>query len=231
MIRSFQKLLPSLVSFTSLVCGFSAMVLATHKELTVAGALILLGYMLDGVDGALARRLGVASDFGLQLDSLVDAVTFGVAPSMLVYKHLQESSLNGTITWVACTAYVIGGVFRLTRFNLLPPKKSLGDSVGLTISTSGATLALGVLSNRAYDHRLIPAGIFLMLMVALTLLMVSRVRFPEFGSILRQRWFSLATLGVAAVLAIWISPQLVWLGVHGGYISFGLARAVYDLVR
>ena len=231
MINSFRKLLPNLVSFTSLVCGFSAVVLTTHHELTIAGALILVGYMLDALDGALARRLGVAGDFGLQLDSLVDAVTFGVAPSMMVYQHLRQLAFSPTVLWIACTVYVIGGVFRLTRFNLLPSKKSTGDTLGLTISTSGATLALGVLSNRAYDHRLIPASIFLVLMVALTLLMISRVRFPEFGSILRQRWFSLATLGVAAVLAIWISPQLVWLGMHGGYISFGLARAVYNLVR
>jgi CDP-diacylglycerol--serine O-phosphatidyltransferase len=231
MIDSLRKLLPNLISFTSLACGFSALVLTTHHELTVAGALILTGYMLDALDGALARRLGVACDFGLQLDSLVDAVTFGVAPSMMVYQHLRQSALSPTVLWVACTVYVIGGVFRLTRFNLLPAEKSTGDTLGLTISTSGATLALGVLSNHAYDHRLIPPSVFLLLMGALTLLMISRVRFPEFGSILRQRWFSLATLGVAAVLAIWISPQLVWLGVHGGYISFGLARAVYNLVR
>jgi phosphatidylserine synthase len=150
---------------------------------------------------------------------------------MMVYQHLRQLGFNSTLLWVTCTLYMIGGVFRLTRFNLLPAKKSTGDTLGLTISTSGATLALGVLSNRAYDHRLIPAGVFLALMVALTLLMISRVRFPEFGAILRQRWFSLATLGIAALLAIWISPPLVWLGVHGGYISFGLARSVYNLVR
>jgi CDP-diacylglycerol--serine O-phosphatidyltransferase len=231
MTNSFQKLLPNLVSFTSLACGFSAVVLTTHQELTVAGALVLTSYMLDGLDGALARRLGVAGDFGLQLDSLVDAVTFGVAPSLMVYQHLRQLVFSPVVLWVTCTAYVIGGVFRLTRFNLLPAKKSIGETLGLTISTSGATLALLVLSNHAYDHQLIPAGIFLVSMVALTLLMISRIHFPEFGSILRQRWFSLATLGVAAVLAIFISPQLVWLGVHGGYISFGLARAVYNLVR
>jgi CDP-diacylglycerol--serine O-phosphatidyltransferase len=231
MNNSFRKLLPSFVSFTSLTCGFSAVVLTTHQELVVAGALVLIGYMLDGLDGALARRLGVAGDFGLQLDSLVDAVTFGVAPSMMVYQHLRRLVFSPPVLWVACTAFVIGGVFRLTRFNLLPAKNPTGDTLGLTISTSGATLALLVLSDHAYDRQLIPAGIFLVSIATLTLLMISRIHFPEFGSILRQRWFSLATLGVAAVLAIFISPQLVWLGMHGGYISFGLVRAVYNLVR
>lgn len=227
---SLRKLLPNLVTFTGLVCAFSAVVLALHEELTVAGVCILIGYLLDALDGALARRLGVASAFGLQLDSLVDIVTFGVAPSVLVYQHLRQLAFNPAVPWIVCVGYMIGGVFRLARFNLLPAKKSSGDSVGLTISTSGATLALSVLSDRVYDHRLIPAVVFPVIVAALALLMVSRIRYPGLATLFRRRWLSVMVLGAAAVLAIWLSPQLVWFGMTSGYVSFGLVRAVYHLI-
>jgi CDP-diacylglycerol--serine O-phosphatidyltransferase len=228
---SLRRLLPNFITFTALVCAFSAVVLAVHEELTAAGICILTGYLLDAFDGALARRLGVTSAFGLQLDSLADAVTFGVAPSVLIYQHFRQLALSPVIIWIVCAGYLIGGVFRLARFNLLPEKKSHNDSVGLTISTSGATLALGVLSNRTLNDRLIPAGVFLALAVALTLLMVSRIRYPALASIFRRRRLSLMGLSAVAVLAIWLSPQLVWFGVTGCYVSFGLVRAAYHLIR
>jgi len=231
MSDSLRRLLPNFITFTGLVCAFSAVMLAVHEELTAAGICILVGNLMDSLDGGLARRLGVASAFGLQLDSLVDVVTFGVAPSVLVYQHLRQLALSPVVMWVVCAGYMIGGVFRLARFNLLPAKHSHSDSVGLTISISGAVLALSVLSNRAYEHQLIPAGVFPVLVVALTLLMVSRIRYPALASIFRRRWLSLAGLGVAVVLAICLSPQVVGFGLTGGYVSFGLARAVYNLVH
>jgi CDP-diacylglycerol--serine O-phosphatidyltransferase len=231
MNSSLRRSLPNLITFAGLVCAFSAVVLAMHEELSAAGVCILAGYLLDALDGATARWLGVASAFGLQLDSLVDIVTFGVAPSTLVYQYLRGLALSPMVVWGACAAYMIGGVFRLARFNLLPTKHSHSESLGLTISTSGATLALSVLSNRTYDHRLIPAAVFPVLLVALTLLMVSRIRYPALASILRQRWLSLVGIGAAAVLSIWLSPQLVWFGLTGSYVSFGVVRAALSVIR
>lgn len=226
-----RGLLPNLITFSGLVCAFSAVVLAMHEELTASGACILAGYLLDALDGEVARRMGATSAFGLQLDSLVDIVTFGVAPSVLIYQYLRQLAFSPAVVWGACAGYMIAGAFRLARFNLLPPKRSGSESVGLTISTSGAALALSVLSNRRYDHRLIPAAVFPALVALLTLLMVSRIRYPALASVFKRRWLSLAGLGSAAVLAIWLSPQLVWFGLTGGYVSFGLARAIYALLR
>jgi len=229
-LYSLRRVLPNVISFIGLVFAFSAVVLVVHEELTGAGVCILAGCLSDTLDGEVARRLRVASAFGLQLDSLVDVVAFGVAPSVLVYQYLRPLVLSPVILWIVCVGYMVGGVFRLARFNLLPPKESHSDSVGLAITTSGVTLSLGVLSNHAYDHRLIPVSMFPMLMVTLTLLMVSRIRYPALAFVLRSRWLSLAGLGVAVVLAFWLSPQLVWFGLNSGYISFGLVRAAYDLI-
>lgn len=227
---TLRRGLPSSITFIGLVCAFSAVVLALHEEVAVAGICILAGYVLDALDGGVARRLGATTAFGLQLDSLVDVVTFGVAPSVLVYQYLRQLTVYPVVIWIVCVGYMIGGVFRLARFNLLPTKESQGDSMGLTISTSGATLALSVLSDYAYDHRLFPTAVLLALVVALTLLMVSRIRYPALGSVFRRRWLTVAALAAAAILAIWFSPQLVWLGLTGGYVSFGLMRAAYGLI-
>lgn len=231
MKRSLRRLLPALITFIALIFAFLAVVLVLHDELTAGGACIMVCYILDAVDGEVARRLGVASDFGLQLDSLVDIVAFGVAPGLLVYEHLHGLALNPRVTYAVCAAYLMGGVFRLARFNLLPQKRSHSDIIGLTISTSGATLALAVLANRSYADRLIPVGVFPVLVVALTLLMVSRIRYPGLAAILRRRWLSLGGLGVIVLLAIWLSPPLVGSGILSGYVSFGVIRAAHDLVR
>ncbi len=227
---TLRKMLPNLVTFSGLICAFSAVLLVTHDQFTIASICILAGYLLDAVDGAVARKLGVASDFGLQLDSLVDIVTFGVAPALLIYRYLLFLEGHQVVMWIVCVGYVIGGVFRLARFNLLPAKGSHSDNVGLTISTSGAVLALSVLSNQHYDHHLFPVYVFPLLVVGLSLLMVSRVRYPSLGKILRRRWLSLTGLGVALLLAVFLSPQVVWLGVTGVYISFGLTRALLSAI-
>ena len=225
-----RRQLPSMITFGSLVCGFSAVVMATHDDLVAAGVLIVVGYLLDGLDGGLARRLGVTSDFGLQLDSLADLITFGMAPSVLVYEYLRQVGQNPLITWIVCTAYLVGGAFRLARFNLLPAKTGSSESMGLTISTSGAAVALSVLANSRYNDRLIPLFVFPLLMVILAVLMMSRVRCPPVTSFRRRWWLSATGLGVAAVLALWLSPQLVGLGLVSGYVCFSLGRAIYTLI-
>lgn len=231
MKQTVRKLLPNLVTLTGLVCAFSSVILTLQEELTIAGVCILAGYLLDAIDGALARRLGVTSPFGLQLDSLVDLVTFGVAPSTLAYQHLRDVSLNPTLAWVICAAFVVGGAFRLARFNLLPTKKSSSESVGLTISTSGATLALGVLVDRAHENPKVPGVAFVALMALLTFLMVSRIRYPALASVFGRRRLSAAILGATLGLAVQISPPLAGFGLTGGYVSFGLIRALYYLAR
>ena len=121
------------------------------RHLWVAGLLILASYLIDWCDGALARTLHASTAFGLQLDSLVDMVSLGVAPAVLLFMY--GIRVAGVSPWLCGPVVVLvplAGAFRLARFNLLPPKTtSHTDSVGLTISTGGALLALAVLSNLA----------------------------------------------------------------------------------
>ena len=93
-----------------------------HEDLVLSGALIFASYWLDSMDGFSARKLNAQSEFGLQLDSLVDVVSLGVAPAVLVFQHMLLGGIN--ISWAAPLVIflALAGAFRLARFNQLPPK-------------------------------------------------------------------------------------------------------------
>jgi CDP-diacylglycerol--serine O-phosphatidyltransferase len=224
---SVRRSLPSAVSLASLTCGMLSIVLAAEGELWYAGALILIGYLLDALDGILARKLGVASDFGIQLDSIADIVSFGAGSAVLVTQHLRLVGLRGWPVWIPALLFVMAGAFRLARFNLYAPKGKTAETLGLTISTGGAFVTLAVLTNLSADSTLFPAWAFIPLLIVVAGLMASRIRFPEFNHMIRHRWASVGFLSACFVLTLVLQPVVIWFGVTTGYISFGLARAVF----
>ena len=230
MLTSIRKITPNLITFTSLSCAFSAILLAIDRNLTFAGVLILVGYVADALDGEVARRMGVASDFGKHLDSIVDVVNFGVAPAVLLFQHLREFPLSPILAWLGGLLFLLGGAFRLARFNLRPRKESRSESIGLTISTAGAILTLCVLCDQVYDYWLLPEVAFPLLAAVLSLLMASRIRFPPLAALLSNRWLAAGALSAGAILAVWLTPQFIGLCMTGGYVSFGLIRALHGLI-
>ncbi|TET35438.1 MAG: hypothetical protein E3J69_05115 [Anaerolineales bacterium] len=224
-MNALRQYVPNLITFTTLACGMSSIALAIEGHLNLAGVLILAGYLLDAIDGGVARQLDVSSAFGTQLDSLVDIIIFGGAGSVLVWQHLSETSLIRWPYWISGVFFVLACAYRLARFNLYTDDTKQMESLGLTASTSGAFIALAVLADRAFEHHLFPDWTFPLLLVIIALLMVSRIRFPELHVILRRRRMSLAILSTSLIAAYWLTPQLVWFGLTTGYISFGVLRA------
>lgn len=223
-----RRAAPSLVTYAALACGFTAIVLTTEGHLGWAGLFILVAYITDALDGFVARKLNATSAFGLQLDSLADVVDFGLAPVFLSYKHLQiNTTVPGWLVAILGFPYIMGGAFRLARYNLLATgKKGKSDqTLGLTISTSGAFLTLAVLTSRAYPF--VAGFLLLPTVVALPLLMVSRIHFPE-AHVVFKRWrWNLTALALGGAVSFIVTPQAVALGLLTGYVAFGLARAVY----
>jgi CDP-diacylglycerol--serine O-phosphatidyltransferase len=217
---------PSLVTFTSLLCGISAIGLAIEGQEVLAGGLLLAGYLLDAIDGELARRLKVMSDFGLQLDSIVDIVVFGAGGAVLVAQHVRSSQVGGLLIWVMAGVYVVAGAYRLARFNLMAGRSKPSETYGLTISTSGAFVTLSVLADRSHGGPHAPGWVFLIVLGVAAALMVSHIRFPELRTVLRNWRVNVVILGTCGIIAIWLQPQVVWWAVTTGYISFGVARAL-----
>ncbi len=228
MNSKYRYLVPNGITFASLTCGIISILLSATGSLEVAGGLILASYILDLFDGAMARKLKAGSEFGLQLDSLVDMVSLGTAPAVLVFMHLQAEGLTAVWTWPFIILIPLAGAFRLARFNLLPPKKTGDtDSVGLTISTGGATMALAVLSDLALTGEYLPSYSFVILAVFVSLLMVSTIAFPSIHWVFSGRKKSalvLSMLGLSLIVTPFFTAWFFW---NNTYLGLALGRAGY----
>lgn len=162
--------LPSLCTLLNLGAGTLSLLFTIKGEYKLALAMVMTAALWDVLDGLLARWLHCTSDFGKQLDSLADLVSFGIAPVFLVLLYKLEDSL-----WlgpIAAVLFLACGALRLARFNI---KGQVKGFVGLPITAAGVILALAPILN----SQMKPAAA-LALMGLLSILMVSRIPFPAF---------------------------------------------------
>lgn len=225
--------IPNLITFLSLACGIIAIMLSGSGLFALSGGFILASYILDLFDGEAARRLDAGSSFGLQLDSLVDVVSLGVAPALLAFFHLQaEGGSSPYLLWPSVVIYVSAGTFRLARFNLLPTKEGQTDSIGLTISTAGATLTLAVLSDIANADEVLANAFFFILFWVLALLMISRISFPSIVWLFSRWWANLIYMAyfILTLIVLQLSFFHVWFLFNSGYLGFTIMRAGYRMM-
>ncbi|RLA07627.1 MAG: CDP-diacylglycerol--serine O-phosphatidyltransferase [Gammaproteobacteria bacterium] len=117
--KKFKKgiyLLPNILTTTALFAGFYAIILAMDNHFSSAAIAILVAMIFDGLDGRVARLTNTQSDFGAEFDSLSDMVSFGIAPSLVVYKWALTGM--GNIGWVVAFLYTACAALRLARFNV-----------------------------------------------------------------------------------------------------------------
>jgi CDP-diacylglycerol--serine O-phosphatidyltransferase len=112
------KLLPNLVTLASLCIALTAIRHALAGNFIHASAFLLVAGFMDGVDGRLARFLNSSSDFGAQLDSLVDFVNFGVTPGFVIYSWVHYFGGSGVFDWAMVLFFAVCGAIRLARFNV-----------------------------------------------------------------------------------------------------------------
>lgn len=112
------RLLPNLVTLTSLCIALSAIRFSVQGDFFHASAFLLLAGFMDGVDGRLARFLNSSTDFGAQLDSLVDFVNFGVTPGFVIYAWVNSQTNTNGLSWALVLFFAVCGAIRLARFNV-----------------------------------------------------------------------------------------------------------------
>jgi CDP-diacylglycerol--serine O-phosphatidyltransferase len=229
---NLKYIVPNGISFLSLTSGVGAILTASQEHLIWAGVMIIISYWLDMFDGFSARKLNAQSEFGLNLDSLSDMVSLGVAPSFLVFQHLRI--LGASLFWVVpmVSLVVVAGAFRLARFNTLPPKTTSNmDSVGLTITQSGATMVLAVLADNFQPSGFLPLLAYIPLLLILGLFMISRIPFPPsefFFKEHKQGWVLLGSL----LLLLFILPLFsVWFIVYMVYLLISTSRALFNKLK
>ena len=176
---------PSMLTTGNMACGFSAVLLAFGDHFTWAAAMLAGSIVLDIADGAVARLVGATSPFGVQLDSLSDLVSFGLAPAVLV--HTWALPENPVLAWLSAFLWLACAAFRLARFNvtvdpLADKKYFVGlPSPGATLVVIATIVALGTPEHG--PGMLVPVAVS----VVPALLMVTTVRFRSFRGLLSPR--------------------------------------------
>jgi CDP-diacylglycerol---serine O-phosphatidyltransferase len=241
-LRKSLFLLPNLITLSSVFCGFYAIILsgqgASEQDFYGAALLIVYAMFFDTLDGRVARLTKTQSALGVQLDSLADVISFGVAPAALVYRWSLESL--GGLGLAACFAFVACGVLRLARFNVLTmgesgaPKKPGKYIIGLPIpGAAGIVVSLVVANHSSVSARIPQLSLFVLaVVVVLSLCMVSTIRFRSFKDMrlnLPTALFVAFGVGSTAFIAVRFEPAfaLVWL--LTSYVVIGLAEAIFGL--
>ena len=197
---------PSMFTTGNMACGFSAILLAFSDEFTWAAILLFGAIVLDIADGAVARLVGATSPFGIQLDSLADLVSFGVAPAVLV--HTWALPENPVLAWLSAFFWLACAAFRLARFNvtvdpLADKKYFVGlPSPGATMVVIATIFALG--SPDAGPWMLVPVAVS----VVPALLMITTVRFRSFRGLLSPRTSQARATTTVMALALVIGLAL-----------------------
>ncbi|GAA3267146.1 hypothetical protein GCM10020218_004910 [Dactylosporangium vinaceum] len=213
--RRIRFALVNACTLSSLMLGLSAIFIAVNQgDVRVAASLLIACVIFDGLDGFLARRLGVASPFGAQMDSLADMCSFGLAAPVVVYAWLNGSA-PGWLLVPACALVAAAAAIRLARFNVSP--KDGRFFCGVPTTMCAAVLALGTLIAPEMPAALRVAGV-----VLLGLAMVSSFPYAKLARLLKlPPWLLvLPVVGalvnyrvtfVVVVLAYLISGPLLWL--------------------
>jgi CDP-diacylglycerol--serine O-phosphatidyltransferase len=195
-LRRGASILPSLFTTGNLFLGFWAIVKSFDGQYAEAAPLIFGAVVLDLLDGRIARLTGTTSQFGAELDSLADAISFGVAPALMAYRWaLDEIPRLG---WLAAFFFAMCGVLRLARFNVQKSGIDPRYFVGLPIPAAAGQLVTVIAFAPARVTSWVHGLFALLLVVGLGFLMVSTFRYPSFKGVdLRIRRSYLAVLGIA----------------------------------
>ena len=231
-VRRVVIVMPSAFTLANLFFGFWAIVYAAGGNFLWAGWFIVFAGLLDMLDGRVARLSGTGTRFGAELDSLVDVISFGVAPALLMY--FLEFQSAGRFAWLICFIYVVAVALRLARYNVIahnqPPSSWF---VGMPSPSAGMTLATYYAFSRTpwYQDSMAYLNFqnqgLVVLILLLSVLMVSGVKYPKFPHIGLRSWrgrfglvFTLCVLAGAILV-----PEQFFFPLGLAYIAFGLVRA------
>ncbi|HYG08976.1 MAG TPA: phosphatidylcholine/phosphatidylserine synthase, partial [Pyrinomonadaceae bacterium] len=231
--------------------GFQLLEGGTEAELIQAtshfdNASLAIGWavVFDALDGRIARLTKTTTEIGVQLDSIADVVTFGIAPAVLAYawgygSAFAQGSSAHKLGWFISFMFLICGAFRLARFNVQATRPRVlaeglvkvdkKNFVGLPIPMAGGFIAALVhfspspLSFHGVERGAVYSGLLMGAIALLSVLMVSTVRYTSFKTVgIGRRSTRLAVLAIAASgMLVWLYSRYVLVSIVGAYILYG----------
>lgn len=245
------------LGYIAIIQSFQGAMMATggnlgrNRHFETAAIVIGIAVLLDGLDGRIARLTNTVSDFGREMDSLADVITFGIAPAVLAYawgiRFADLSDLPFRTDYLlrggyfVCFLFLLCGAARLARFNVTtnPVPKNPGRAdrkyfVGLPIPSAAALVAAIVFATDSTPLQWWPFTVaWMVLLVMLALLMVSMWRYPSFKdvSLVKPRSpLTIIFLG-SVIYLIWLAPQPVLLCLGILYVGSGIALRAGGILR
>lgn len=205
-----------------------AILMALNDNYSLAAIMIIIAMLMDGLDGRMARALNAQSEFGKELDSLSDLVSFGVAPIIIMY-DIAFKELNPVLAISASLIFPMCGALRLARFNVRAGVP--GYFTGLPIPAAG-----GVLATLSLFHNDVTTPYMIISTILLSYLMVSRVRYPNFkkaGIPRKALWLAPWVIIVAVFIAVMFPNQvskLIFVPL-ALYALLGVKQSIDRLIR
>lgn len=229
--RLTSSVIPNLFTSLNMFCGFLSIISASEGNYIYSAWLIFIAAIFDALDGLVARLTNSSSELGVELDSLSDIVSFGAAPSFLLYKSFFYSM----DTWgiIISAMPLIAGGFRLARFNVQIVGFSKSFFLGLPIPSSALTIASFVLAFYS-DGFPNPISDFITPMVlVLSFLMVSNIRYETLPKLslksVKEKPYHFIFLIVSAILVAIMYKKGLFL-VFVFMIVIGILRRLYKLI-
>lgn len=212
-------ILPSLFTVGNIFCGYYAIISTMHANYDHAAQAIGVAIVLDTLDGKIARLTNSTSLFGLQLDSLADVISFGIAPSILAFVWGFQN-VDFRLAWIAAFTFTICGAMRLARFNV--QAGSFKHFVGMPIPAGGGTIAAIV---HFFGEPLagpIASGSMVAIVVLLAFLMISTFKYNSLKHLTLGRRSHFTILLIALLVAlIYNYSDWTFLGMAFAYVLSG----------
>jgi len=222
-----------------------------NSHFEAAAKMIGVAVLLDGLDGRIARMTNTVSDFGREMDSLADVITFGIAPAVLAYAWgiqfiqppIEAIPLDQILRagYFVCFLFLLCGAARLARFNITtnPVPKNPGRPdrkyfVGLPIPSAAGMVAAVVYAFGTAPLRWWPfAVVWLLLLMLLSYLMVCTWRYPSFKDVNLMRPRSPLTFVLigSLIYLIWVASQPVLLALAVVYVGSGIVLRLGGIIR
>jgi len=228
-----KSTIPNTATSLNIFSGFLSIVLASEGNFHLAALFIFIATFFDLIDGLLARLTKTASPFGVELDSLADVVSFGVAPAFLVYQvYFIKYDFLGI---VISSLVLIFGALRLARFNVqVEDIKIKQDFSGLPIPIAAITLASFILFYYNGVNIVKPFGAFLLpTIIVLSLLMVSKIRYntlPKMKYLSLLSKISIYLIAIILIVLIYFTNGEAFFYMIIFHILFGIFRHIYFML-
>jgi len=236
MIRNKIYLIPNLLTTGSVLCGFVSIIYSFDGYLSIAANLIIASFVLDGLDGRIARITKTTSEFGAQYDSLSDAVSFGVAPSVFLYQWFLKD-INFLInSWlelgvIVVSLYLVSVLLRLARYNTA---KSNDFFIGLPCPLGAILVSLSfIVLSKTNFNILEYKEVSVLFTLLISFLMISKFSYFSFKNIgdrekIKFYWLFLTILILVITL---INPPMVLLLLAIAYSLSGLFISILRQVK